>query len=679
MIYNSKQIKDIFRKKSYSFDTKNWKLNLVGIRLTNKTNLFNDVLYVIYNDNNGVEHIKEYKITTKPGNSYLKTPLASKGTAILVPKQYKDSYSIGLHSGRYEALRQTKAISVYRDNDKNTVINMLPNSIQVGLFGVNIHRSNARSESTYVNKWSAGCQVFSRVNEFNEFMALARKSRKINNNSFTYTLLTKEDFDGYKAGDAVEAPIKNVNTNKTSEPFVPKGVEIPTINDKQRNDKEIINISNAKATTTLKIKQDDDDSLTKGSEVTGSIIPLIKYKTNNTDYTFTYKDILKLNLSYNKRLPEINVVIEDSDAQFTSTLFELTSDDTLVLYLKSTDDTYKNIYQTYNITNVKWDSINGTYVFNGILNLPDLFTSKIQGYENKTSYGVFYDIASELGLGFNSNISATDDRMNWVCGGDTLYNFLNYVCEYAYQNDETFFDWFIDFYNNINFIEVNNQFGTYTQQDTFIKKLFKHEYDGNTDVKVDGKNVLTNLDMFKGTGSYISNLNINNNITERLILNGDTHTLGFYDLDLKEFVTFDVNLSNNQDENSKVIKNKEYKRVYNYGYQDDINNVHNNYTYASINNTLNLKNLLSVKQTIYLDGSNYMYYKYQNIPIGIYTNNSINKDGILLKNGDAVENNDNVGALLIESLSGYMVIYNIAFEWNSTDSNLRQKITVIKR
>jgi hypothetical protein len=66
--------------------------------------------------------------------------------------------------------------------------------IHEGIFGINIHRSNASGESKVVEKWSAGCQVFQKVNDFNFFMNVCEKAKGIHGNSFTYTLLEETDF-----------------------------------------------------------------------------------------------------------------------------------------------------------------------------------------------------------------------------------------------------------------------------------------------------------------------------------------------------------------------------------------------------------------------------------------------------------------------------------------------------
>ena len=42
-----------------------------------------------------------------------------KGTAILVPGQYRGAYKIGFHKGKYKALVQAKPVKLYIDNDKD--------------------------------------------------------------------------------------------------------------------------------------------------------------------------------------------------------------------------------------------------------------------------------------------------------------------------------------------------------------------------------------------------------------------------------------------------------------------------------------------------------------------------------------------------------------------------------
>jgi len=110
------------------------------------------------------------------------------GTAILVPGQYRGVYKIGKHRGQYEALVQLGGrVKVYRDRNKDEVLDMNPDTADEGYFGINIHK--AGTQSTEVNKWSAGCQVFANEYDFRQFMNLVKRSAELWGETFTYTLV----------------------------------------------------------------------------------------------------------------------------------------------------------------------------------------------------------------------------------------------------------------------------------------------------------------------------------------------------------------------------------------------------------------------------------------------------------------------------------------------------------
>ena len=170
---------------------KGYDVNIVGIRnseVSNEvTNHFDDTLTISYKVD-GEWKFHSWPATTDPGQYWIENPISKDGTAILVPGQYRGSHMIGLHQGKYEALRQRKPVKVYRDNDKDLEYDTDEDTIKEGIYGINIHRSNPYDQSYYVNKWSAGCQVFKKVADFHEFMDICRKARDIWGNSFSYTL-----------------------------------------------------------------------------------------------------------------------------------------------------------------------------------------------------------------------------------------------------------------------------------------------------------------------------------------------------------------------------------------------------------------------------------------------------------------------------------------------------------
>jgi len=81
---------------------------------------------------------------------------------------------------------------VYRDDNRDEILDMNPGSITEGMYGINIHK--AGSASTQVDKWSAGCQVFSHSKDFEEFMSICYAAREKWGNSFSYTLIDEPEF-----------------------------------------------------------------------------------------------------------------------------------------------------------------------------------------------------------------------------------------------------------------------------------------------------------------------------------------------------------------------------------------------------------------------------------------------------------------------------------------------------
>ena len=198
MSFTREQVEAAVKAKGYVWfedaANKGFDVNIVGIRNSSTgkkvTNVFDDWLTLSYKEG-GMWKFHSWAITTDPGTKAVKEFHNPNGVARLVPGQYRRSHIIRLHQGKYEALGQNAPVKVWRDKNKDMSFDEV--TIQEGVFGINIHRSNPTTESAYVENWSEGCQVFKRVKDFNEFMTICRKSRDIHGNSFSYTLLESSD------------------------------------------------------------------------------------------------------------------------------------------------------------------------------------------------------------------------------------------------------------------------------------------------------------------------------------------------------------------------------------------------------------------------------------------------------------------------------------------------------
>ena len=184
---------EAFSRLGYKFFLNgDYNVNIVGVR--NSSGLadkFDDKLNVFYREQ-GEWVMDSYPITTEPGPNILQWPIKSvrhKGTAILVPNQYRGVY----RKRRYSALIQRWGpVEVFRDNNSDRKVDT-DGPIESGMFGINIHRQFGPDDRENPGSSSAGCQVFQSSVDFYHFMDTCQTAAEIWGNSFTYTLVTEEE------------------------------------------------------------------------------------------------------------------------------------------------------------------------------------------------------------------------------------------------------------------------------------------------------------------------------------------------------------------------------------------------------------------------------------------------------------------------------------------------------
>jgi hypothetical protein len=185
-------IVNALRLKTYETYSRPFELNIIGIRSDSTLpNSFDDEIHVFFKNNSAKWIHYIFPATTDPGTYWLRNPMSPQGTAILKQGQYKSAYQVGLHRGKYYALVQSRPVTVLRDYDRNAILDFLNGKPETGMFGINIHRASVNGTTKSVDSYSAGCQVFANINDFNLFMQLCEKHKQLYGNSFTYTLIDK--------------------------------------------------------------------------------------------------------------------------------------------------------------------------------------------------------------------------------------------------------------------------------------------------------------------------------------------------------------------------------------------------------------------------------------------------------------------------------------------------------
>jgi len=199
-MYTREQVETAVKSKGYKWfedaSNKSYDVNIVGVRNTlpsvykKVTNVFDDHITLTFKDEKGVLQFYCWMATTDPGKKGVQQFHNAKGVARLVPGKYLTTYAIDKHQGKYDALCQRLGeVTVWRDGNKDLMFDEVLKD--TGMFGINIHK--AGQDSTWVENWSEGCNVFKRVKDFDVFMSICKKAAKIHGNKFSYTLIESTD------------------------------------------------------------------------------------------------------------------------------------------------------------------------------------------------------------------------------------------------------------------------------------------------------------------------------------------------------------------------------------------------------------------------------------------------------------------------------------------------------
>lgn len=175
----------------------NWvipKYLIIGVRSKEDTpNVFDDKMYVFID---GVFKMVA-SCTTNPGSPTLLggwKKYNKNGAAILKSDEiYYDAYrksnggSIQHHNGKMPCLRQVSKMFYFRDGNNNNKSDEV-GDLYFDNYSTNIHFNNydlkTKIIGTFVNGWSAGCQVLNNAEQYNELLSLMPEKESI-----TYCLL----------------------------------------------------------------------------------------------------------------------------------------------------------------------------------------------------------------------------------------------------------------------------------------------------------------------------------------------------------------------------------------------------------------------------------------------------------------------------------------------------------
>lgn len=414
----------------------------------------------------------------------------------------------------------------------------------------------------------------------------------------------------------------------------------------------------------IKFDMPADPAVQENLSNTVGYVPFVWY------YSYQLRFIKSFTLSSTGIAPKCRLVFTDDLNLMTDKGFPL-DNSVFKIFVNSRTPSLRPIMMEFKITHFSRTGDND-FVMEGVCNIDKLFIREFESFSNMTSFKCMQEWAKSANLGFNSNVSESNDKMTWINPGVRGVDFLEKVTKNAYRNDEGFIWIYIDYYYNLNYIDVEESLKIDISNQTQVSSSgMKELTEGNvsTDEKEQTSSLLiTNDPAFDQSNVYFMDWRIMNNSTKVSLMNGYLNKVKFYDIKDKNYLIFDVDSITSEGDKTIILKgspqdmdfyDKNVRTTYT-GILDQ-DNMHFNFNYSKVQNEQNIIDLQKIGIELIMKTPNYNLYRYQKVNVNI--SQAISTPSTAQYNG---------------RLSGEWLIISISYDM-SPDGGYRQKVTLIRR
>jgi len=403
----------------------------------------------------------------------------------------------------------------------------------------------------------------------------------------------------------------------------------------------------------------ENNSITEYAEGLG-FLPFVWYNS----YTLDLQDISFFELSIVDGVPTLKMTFQDSANLMRDKSFPL-DDSRVSVFINPRTTQLKPIHLDFKIVDFKVDE--KVYNCIGVIDVKKLYIGEFKSYRNLSSYELLQTVSKEAGLGFNSNVDNSNDKMTWINTGEKVQHFIEKVVDNSYLSDQSFVLGYIDFYYNYNYVDLQKELTRNIKEESGISNTGLELFGKGKQTENVGKLFLTNDNAFLDSNMYFFRYNILNKSTSISISKGYKTVIKYYNNISKEYLPFTLD-SITDDAKSKIIlkglpqdssfANENLDYVYKGKLDPD--NMHINYAYAQTHNDRNLFDLEKIGLEIEMRSPNFNIYKFQKILV-LISNQSPNVQ----------EDHTN------QRLSGEWLIIDIKYKM--VDLEFTQLVTLVKR
>lgn len=431
------------------------------------------------------------------------------------------------------------------------------------------------------------------------------------------------------------------------------------------------------------------------TKIEGSDNPVIRINT----FEIMYTDLIKFKLSSVNFLPTLDIVFYDRDKIFSGDFVK--DGDLVEIYIRSRNDKkFKKIRTDFDILKVSSIVDNDEviiYSLSCVQKIPNIFKEVQFGLKEDTSFNHLIEVCDKSGLGFASNEVSTFDKMTRICANKTVGNFINDITYSAYKNDESFYTSYIDIYDYLCFVNVNECFSLSNEaEETEIDIMTAANRDkGTTEEGSKSKLFFSNHPDVAGSTGFVKKFSLFNNSGNIWMSQGYNSITRYMDMDELEFRNFLVDplTTKGAEKDFIILKGKagdnsylEHSRCNFFGRMfSNLNegSLHPNYYYAKNLNTQNNIEITKMGANITLHGFSSNIYRYKRIPLLIFdSGNILNKTNSIANNSETDNKQSEIGnendLILNDFLSGFYVVKDFSINWDSS-TGFSQSINLIRR
>jgi len=478
---------------------------------------------------------------------------------------------------------------------------------------------------------------------------------------------------------------------------------------------ELVQVDRANGSDDASVLRDTGETSVKS---TGLSVPYISINGYNVT-----KYLLRFHLDLSGFIPTVRFSFIAAESMFISVNYPKDGD-IVSIYMRSPGDFYKPFRMDFNVLSVISETtnrnskegidseglgINLRFTIEGECRIPGLYTERIKSFPNINSSDCLLEISQDLNLGFSTNEKQTDDKMTWLCPSYSYFDLIKEVTSRAYKDDNnSFFDCWIDSYYNLNFVNLGNQFsyGAIPKVNaTFLPGLSpgglkpSAALPGTPDPDpIQMPLILTNLTGFGTIPYFIIGYTLTSRSGNLTNAKGYVTDFGFYDESkatdnpTEKYVHYDIESQTPEDIETGMILQKgrareniykeerriDWHGVLNIRSSDTSGGVHKNFLHAQAQNEINLMD--SYKMTLEVELGTYFpgIYRGQVIPVQIFLTNN----GLRQQNSGAMGNdqsNTTSQPTLDVFLSGNYVVIGMHVTWNYSSAGMKQRLILAKR